>query len=250
MTRSADRRMRPPLYWIAQGVISEDFPDVAEALEEPNGLLAVGGDLSSQRLLSAYRRGIFPWYSDGQPILWWSPDPRSVLFPEELKVSRSLRATLRKGHFQVSVDRAFRQVMVACAGPRRGQAGTWITPELTKAYLGLHGLGYAHSVECWRDGRLVGGLYGVALGRVFFGESMFADETDASKVCLVHLVKHLRDRDFTLIDCQVPSPHLESLGAVAISRKRFIQMLEKWCTPLSKKSPSPSSSPPWGERVG
>src|SRR3990170_3528099 len=182
-------------------------PEYADA----SGLLAVGGDLSSQRLLEAYRRGIFPWYSEDQPILWWSPEPRCVLFPGNLKVSRSLRATLRKDRFQVSVDRAFRQVMAACAGPRRGQTGTWVTPELIEAYERLHRLGYAHSVECWRDGRLVGGLYGVALGRVFFGESMFAQEPDASKVCLVHLVGDLQHRDFTLVDCQVPTPHLESL---------------------------------------
>ncbi len=229
MTRSAGRRTRPPLYWIARDVISEEFPDVEEAFAEPNGLLAVGGDLSSERLLSAYRRGIFPWYSEDQPILWWSPDPRCVLFPGNLKVSRSLRATLRKDRFQVSVDRAFRQVMAACAGPRRGQTGTWVTPELIEAYERLHRLGYAHSVECWRDGRLVGGLYGVALGRVFFGESMFAQEPDASKVCLVHLVRDLQHRDFTLVDCQVPTPHLESLGAVTIPRKRFIEMLKEWC---------------------
>ncbi|HSC70687.1 MAG TPA: leucyl/phenylalanyl-tRNA--protein transferase [Candidatus Methylomirabilis sp.] len=221
--------MHPPLSCVARDVLSEDFPDVKEALAEPNGLLAVGGDLSSARLLSAYRRGIFPWYSEDQPILWWSPDPRCVLFPKNLKVSRSLRATLRKNRFQVSMDRAFRQVMGECAGPRRGQPGTWVTPDLIEAYDGLHRLGYAHSVESWRDGRLVGGLYGVALGRVFFGESMFAQEADASKVCLVHLVSHLRDREFTLIDCQVPSPHLESLGAVTIPRQRFIDMLKDWC---------------------
>jgi leucyl/phenylalanyl-tRNA--protein transferase len=225
--------MRKPLYWIAREVISQDFPGVEEALEEPNGLLAVGGDLSSQRLLSAYRRGIFPWYSQGQPILWWSPDPRCVLFPEDLKISRSLRATLKQGRFALSMDHRFRDVMVACAGPRRGQAGTWITAELVEAYSRLHRLGHAHSVECWREGNLVGGLYGVALGRVFFGESMFARETDASKVCLVHLVAHLRQRHFKLIDCQVYSRHLESLGAVTISRKRFVELLGQWCSPGS-----------------
>lgn len=226
-----DRSIQSPLYWIAQDVIRDDFPNVDQALEEPNGLLAVGGDLSSERLLSAYRRGIFPWYGEDQPILWWSPDPRCVLFPEDLTVSRSLRATLKKGRFEVSIDRGFREVMVACGGPRRGQAGSWITAELIEAYVRLHRLGYAHSVECWRGGRLVGGLYGVALGRVFFGESMFARETDASKVSLVHLVKHLRDRDFTLIDCQVSSRHLQSLGAVSVPRKRFIAMLKEWCPP-------------------
>ncbi len=231
MIRSAGRRIGAPLYCVARDVISEDFPDVEEALTEPNGLLAVGGDLSSERLLSAYRRGIFPWYSEGQPILWWSPDPRCVLFPEDLKVSRSLRATLRKDRFQVSVDRAFRQVMAACAGPRRGQPGTWVTPELIEAYDRLHRLGYAHSVECWRDDRLVGGLYGVAMGRVFFGESMFSHETDASKVCLVHLVGHLEDRNIGLVDCQVPSQHLESLGAVTIPRQQFIELLDRWCSP-------------------
>jgi leucyl/phenylalanyl-tRNA--protein transferase len=226
------RAGRVPLYWIAQDVVRDQFPEVEQALTEPNGLLAIGGDLSAERLLSAYRRGIFPWYSEGEPILWWSPDPRCVLFPDDLRVSRSLRATLKRGHFGLSIDRAFRDVMTACAGPRRGQTGTWVTPDLIEAYSRLHRLGYAHSVESWRNDRLVGGLYGVALGRVFFGESMFAHETDASKVCLVHLVRRLRENDFKLIDCQVDSRHLQSLGAVTIPRKRFIELLQQWCAPV------------------
>jgi leucyl/phenylalanyl-tRNA--protein transferase len=229
--------MPSPLYWISEDRIADDFPEVDQALEEPNGLLAVGGDLSSERLLSAYRRGIFPWFSEGQPILWWSPDPRCVLVPENLRVSRSLRATLMKGRFDLSIDRAFREVILACAGPRRREAGTWITPDLFKAYIRLHRLGHAHSVECRRDGTLVGGLYGVALGRVFFGESMFAHESDASKVSLVHLVSHLRARDFKLIDCQVDSRHLQTLGAVTIPRKQFVEMLKEWCAPITSGGP-------------
>ena len=179
------------------------FPPLATALVEPNGLLAAGGDLAVPRLVSAYRRGIFPWYSAGQPILWWSPDPRMVLEVAEFKVSRSLRRRVRAGGFEIRVDTAFAQVIDACArAPRAGQGGTWITQEMVEAYRRLHYAGYAHSVESWREGRLVGGLYGVALGRVFFGESMFAQEDDASKVALVALVALLQRLDVPLIDCQ------------------------------------------------
>src|SRR5215211_7146247 len=176
------------------------FPPIAAALAEPNGLLAAGGDLSADRLLVAYRSGIFPWYSEGQPILWWSPDPRMVLYVDELRVSRSLGKRVRADAFDIRIDSAFREVIEACAqAPRDGQRGTWITPDIVRAYCELHRRGYAHSVEAWRDGALAGGLYGLALGRVFFGESMFARETDASKVALVHLVHKLRNLAVPLV---------------------------------------------------
>jgi leucyl/phenylalanyl-tRNA--protein transferase len=198
------------------------FPDPNTAEEEPNGLLAVGGDLSPQRLLNAYRQGLFPWYSEGQPILWWSPDPRMVLFPSEVHVSRSLRKTLRQGRFQVSVDRAFEAVIQACAEPRPDSTGTWLVSEMIDAYRDLHRLGHAHSVETWLDDELVGGLYGVALGRTFFGESMFSLATDASKVALVMLAEHCQRAGIELIDCQVYSDHLRSLGAREIPRREFL----------------------------
>ncbi|MGB5534984.1 MAG: leucyl/phenylalanyl-tRNA--protein transferase, partial [Thiogranum sp.] len=178
--------------WITPGDRSLDFPDVSLALREPDGLLAVGGDLTADRILSAYRRGIFPWYSDKQPILWWSPDPRTVLFPARLKLSRSLRKTLRRARFRVTMDQAFREVIAACAAPRPGSFGTWITQDMADAYNALHETGCAHSVECWLDDRLVGGLYGVSTGRVFFGESMFSRVPDASKVAFAWLVRQLK----------------------------------------------------------
>ncbi len=204
------------------------FPDVEQAETEPNGLLAIGGDLSSTRLISAYRRGIFPWYSQGQPILWWSPDPRTVLFPDELKVSRSLRKTLRKGRFTVTMDHAFGQVVRECAAPRAHETGTWLVPEMQMAYLDLHRSGIAHSVETWRDDALVGGLYGIALGQVFYGESMFSRESDASKVALVYLTHCLIAWGYRLIDCQVYSDHLISLGAREIPRREFVALLHRW----------------------
>ena len=217
----------PPPYWIDPDSTEIYFPDVENALVEPDGLLAVGGDLSSERLLYAYRNGIFPWFGPDQPILWWSPDPRLVLFPDELRISRSLARTLRKKPFTVTLDTAFGQVIRACAAPRSGQAGTWITPEMQAAYLRMHELGHAHSVECWQAGELVGGLYGLALGRVFFGESMFTRVSNASKVGFVHLVRLLQDRAYRLIDCQVRTGHLESLGARLIPRREFIHLLEQ-----------------------
>jgi leucyl/phenylalanyl-tRNA--protein transferase len=201
------------------------FPDPALAETEPNGLLAMGGDLSPDRLRNAYRAGIFPWYGEGQPILWWSPDPRLVLFPDRLHVSRSLRRTLRRGELRVSVDRDFAAVIGACAAPRPAADGTWILPEMAQAYGRLHALGLAHSAECWRGEELVGGLYGVAIGRAFFGESMFSRATDASKVALVHLVRSLSEWGCALVDCQVYTPHLASLGAVEIPRPEFLQRL-------------------------
>lgn len=199
------------------------FPPVEAAT--PEGLLAIGGDLGPERLLEAYRRGIFPWYNPGQPILWWSPDPRAVLYPDKLRISRSLRQTLKRGRFRVRFDTAFREVMLACAAPRANSSGTWITDDMVTAYCRLHELGYAHSIETWADERLVGGLYGIALGGLFFGESMFARATDASKVALVALVQQLRAWGYPVIDCQVPSEHLTSLGAENIPRARFLQEL-------------------------
>ena len=204
--------------WLDEG---DDFPPLAKALRRPNGLLAAGGDLSPQRLLRAYRLGIFPWYSDGEPILWWSPDPRMVLFPGDLNIGRSLRKTLRKNLYRVTADRAFARVVEACSEPRRDQAGTWITREMKQAYRRLHELGVAHSVESWREDELVGGLYGVAQGRVFFGESMFTRAADASKVAFVHLVRQLAAWGFGLIDCQMRTELLASFGAREIPRREF-----------------------------
>ena len=190
------------LHWLEPDPDSP-FPPLSKALKDPDGLLAAGGDLSPRRLLNAYQHGIFPWYSEGEPILWWSPDPRCVLFPDKLKVSRSLRKTLNKKLFEVRMDTAFAEVMSACAEPRPDQSGTWITFDMFQAYVQMHELGYAHSVECWQDGELVGGLYGMAIGKVFFGESMFSRVSDASKVALYHLCQHLKTHGFELIDSQV-----------------------------------------------
>jgi leucyl/phenylalanyl-tRNA--protein transferase len=216
----------PAPYWIDPNKADIYFPDVEHALSDPDGLLAVGGDLRPERLLYAYRHGIFPWYGPDQPILWWSPDPRLVLFPDRLHVSRSLAKTLRQGCFTVTFDTAFEQVISDCAAPRPGQSGTWITDEMQKAYLHMHRLGYAHSVECWQADRLVGGLYGLAMGRVFFGESMFARVSDASKVGFVTLVRQLERWGYRLIDCQVHTGHLERLGATMITRRAFTRLLE------------------------
>lgn len=206
------------------------FPNVALAETEPNGLLAVGGDLTPQRLINAYRHGIFPWFSEDEPILWWSPDPRTVLYPEKIRISRSLRKTLRKGIFRVSFDTAFEQIITACSQPRRDSPGTWLVSEMIHAYLRLHELNLAHSVEVWQDDQLVGGLYGVAIGGVFYGESMFSQVSDSSKVALVELCALLLEMDFRLVDCQVYTGHLISLGAEEISRERFCRHLDNWCT--------------------
>jgi leucyl/phenylalanyl-tRNA--protein transferase len=214
----------------------EDFPPLSKALREPDGLLAVGGCLSKTRLLKAYRNGIFPWYNPEDPILWWSPDPRLVLFPDKLIVSRSLRKALRKNNFSITFDQAFDKVINACASLRKNSSGTWITDEITEAYNELHRLGFAHSVEAWCDGILVGGLYGVALGRVFFGESMFHTMTNASKVAFVSLVEQLKSWDYQLIDCQVHTSHLESLGAQEIDRTCFIELLNQYCDISANKS--------------
>lgn len=205
------------------------FPDVRHALREPNGLLAAGGDLSPERLINAYRRGIFPWYSPGDPILWWSPDPRTILFPECIHLSRSLRKRLRRGTLGVTMDRAFSAVIHACSAPRDMDGGTWILPDMVSAYETLHHLGLAHSVEVWQDDTLVGGLYGVSLGGVFYGESMFSWVDDASKVALVHLCQQLAAWGFGLIDCQMRTDHLLSLGARELERADFAALLDLFC---------------------
>lgn len=204
----------------------QPFPPLDLALAEPDGLLAVGGDLAPARLLAAYRHGVFPWYEAGQPILWWSPDPRLVLFPDELKVSRSLEKVLRRKNFEFTVDRAFSAVIDACAAPRHGERGTWITPAMRAAYVELHRLGHAHSAEIWMDGQLAGGLYGLALGRVFFGESMFHRVSNASKLAFILLVHLLKAWGYALIDCQVYTAHLQSFGARDIPRREFARLLE------------------------
>ena len=210
--------------WMSEATPPDGFPDVEQALPYPNGLLAVGGDLSPERLLCAYRRGIFPWFSDGQPVLWWAPDPRAVLFPENLRVSRSLKKTLRQRRFALSADLAFSEVIRHCAMPRAASDSTWITADMMRAYCRLHTLGHARSIEAWQDGELAGGLYGVAVGRVFCGESMFSRVRDASKAALVGLAR----LGYRLIDCQIPNPHLERLGAVCVPRRTFNACLEGW----------------------
>lgn len=208
---------------------NQPFPPLYKALEEPNGLLALGGCLSTERLLNAYRNGIFPWYNPGEPILWWSPDPRLVLFPDRVNISRSLAKTLRKGLFTVTFDRAFDQVMACCAEPRQASLGTWITDEMMQAYQDLHHQGLAHSVETWFNGELAGGLYGVTIGQIFFGESMFHKRTDASKVAFVTLARQLKQWNYRLVDCQVQTQHLLSLGAEEIARTDFSGLLKRYC---------------------
>jgi leucyl/phenylalanyl-tRNA--protein transferase len=202
------------------------FPSVDQALDNPPGLLAVGGDLSPARLLNAYRHGIFPWYSDDQPILWWSPAPRCILYPQAVHVSRRLRRRYNQGRFSLTADRAFTQVIKACAEPRQDQDKTWITDEMLAAYIRLHKLGLAHSVEVWVDAELAGGIYGLALGQVFFGESMFSRHADASKIALVALCRQLHQWNFILLDCQISNPHLLSMGTEEISRAEFHQYLK------------------------
>ena len=197
------------------------FPPTDQVLEDPAGLLAMGGDLSPTRLINAYQHGIFPWFSDDQPILWWSPVPRCVLYPRDVHISRRLRRHYNQGKFNLTADRAFDDVIRACAAPREGQDGTWITRDMQNAYICLHRLGIAHSVEVWDRDRLVGGIYGLALGQVFFGESMFSKHTDASKVALVALCKQLQRWDFNLLDCQISNPHLVSMGATQLSLKEL-----------------------------
>ncbi|MFT7472922.1 MAG: leucyl/phenylalanyl-tRNA--protein transferase [Kiritimatiellia bacterium] len=225
-----------PLPWLSSP--EAGFPDISLALADPNGLLAAGGDLSPKRLIEAYSSGIFPWFEEGQPVLWWSPDPRMVLFPEDLRISKSLQKVLNKSLYTVTLDEAFAEVIACCAQPRGDSQGTWITDEMQTAYTQLFEAGHAHSVEVWLDGVLVGGLYGVALGQLFFGESMFSFESNASKIALVNLVKQLQEWNYKLIDCQVSSEHLESLGAIEISREQFRQQLHELL-------PYPGKAAPW-----
>jgi leucyl/phenylalanyl-tRNA--protein transferase len=217
--------VRSSIAWLSERDAPEAFPPVERALREPDGLLAAGGDLSPARLLAAYRRGIFPWFSTGQPILWWSPDPRAVLFPAQLRITRSLAKSIRNKGFETRLDTAFAEVISACGSNELRPGGTWLSPQMRLAYQRLHVMGYAHSVETWRAGQLVGGLYGVALGQVFFGESMFSIERDASKVALARLCTELETRDFRVIDCQMATAHLLSMGAQLIPRSEFIQLL-------------------------
>jgi leucyl/phenylalanyl-tRNA--protein transferase len=216
----------------------DPFPPVEIALTDPNGLLAAGADLSPARLMDAYSRGIFPWFSEGDPVLWWSPDPRMVLFVNELRVSRSLRKVVQSGVFTVTADRAFAAVMAGCAEPRPDQEGTWITDDMTAAYVELARAGAAHSIEVWQEGKLAGGLYGVAVGRMFFGESMFSRASNASKVALVHLVRQLNRWGFELIDCQMATAHLASLGAREIPRADFLARVHR----LTREAAVPA---PW-----
>lgn len=211
------------------------FPPVSQALQEPNGLLAAGGDLSPERLLLAYSQGIFPWFGDGQPILWWSPTPRMVISEPQLRITRSLAKTLRNKPYQITVDRDFRAVIEACAVPREADGGTWITREMIEAYCHLHELGHAHSFEVWMNGELVGGLYGVGVGLMFYGESMFSRATDASKLAFVHMARHLASHGVEMIDCQMHTPHLERLGGELLPREDFLARLKVAC----KKPQSP-----------
>ncbi|HEY8330098.1 MAG TPA: leucyl/phenylalanyl-tRNA--protein transferase [Pseudomonas sp.] len=227
------------LNWLARDSLK--FPPLEQALREPDGLLAAGGDLSPERLISAYRHGCFPWFQEGQPILWWSPDPRMVLFPAELHVSHSLRKLMRQGRFEVSFDRDFPAVIRACAAPRSYADGTWITRAMQAAYLELHRRGIAHSVEVWQEDQLVGGLYGLALGRLFFGESMFSRTDNASKIGFVTLVEQLRECGYVLIDCQMHTQHLSSFGAREIPRADFAGYLERY---LDQSGPTSWASTP------
>jgi len=218
-----------PPFWIPPGEPHTPFPDASKALTYPNGLLAIGGDLSVQRIISAYKNGIFPWYSDGQPILWWSPDPRLVLFPEKLIIGRSLRKKLKQKPYIITFDQAFDQVILnCCTQTRPNQSGTWITTAMRQAYIQLHAIGIAHSVEAWQNDQLVGGLYGLALGKIFFGESMFSQCSDASKIAFVHLVKQLQTWNYEIIDCQVKTAHLNRFGAEEIPRAQLINIISQW----------------------
>ena len=224
------------LPWLSD---EDPLPPVESAMRRPNGLLAAGGGLSVRRLADAYRRGCFPWYSEGEPVLWWSPDPRMVLVPAQLHVPRSLARRMRRGDMTITADLAFADVIAGCAEPRDNQGGTWITDEMIAAYTALHIAGYAHSVEAWRDGLLVGGLYGVAVGRVFFGESMFTRVPDASKIAFVTLVDQLRRWEFGMIDCQMTTEHLARFGAQEIPRAAFVRQLDVL---VAQAAPPP---PPW-----
>lgn len=221
----------PQIAWISAEDPPDAFPNIELAFTVPDGLLAAGGDLSEDRLVYAYRHGIFPWYSDGQPILWWSPEPRCVIFPHKLHISRRLRRSLRGSDFEIRFNAKFDQVIENCAKDRPGQDGTWINPDMRKAYEKMRARGWAHSIETWKDGNLVGGMYGLAIGKVFFGESMFSTESNASKASMLALCTLLIEHEFQLLDCQVESPHLVSLGAERMPRQRFASLLDAACAP-------------------
>lgn len=233
--------------WISAADPPDAFPAIERAMREPDGLLAAGGDLSSERLITAYRLGIFPWFDQGQPILWWSPDPRCVLVPGDFHVSRRLRRELRRARAEIRFNTCFADVIARCAAPRPGQHGTWITNEMIAAYRSLHADGWAHSIEVWQDDALVGGLYGVSIGRVFFGESMFSRRSNASKYALYALSRYLQTREFALIDCQVLSHHLTTLGATLMPRPRFADILGVACDPPEKFAAWPGRPLPVSE---
>ena len=227
--------MNPYPVWLDADDSNYLFPHPENALTEPDGLLAVGGDLSPNRIINAYLNGIFPWYSHGQPILWWSPNPRAVLFPEKLHISKSLKKIIRKKTFRTTMNQAFKQVIHSCAKtPRKKQDGTWITDDMQQAYLHLHKLGIAKSAECWSGDLLVGGVYGLAIGRVFFGESMFSHQSNASKIAFVHLLDELKKSNYALIDCQVTTDHLLSLGAEEIPRVKFLELVKQHTRSFSR----------------
>ena len=235
---------RTRIVWLSEADPAEAFPDVEFALTEPDGLLAAGGDLSSERLITAYRHGIFPWYEEGQPILWWSPDPRCVLWPDKLHVSRRLRQQLRNSDAELRFNTAFGDVIERCSGKRRSQQGTWITADMKLAYLRLHDQGWAHSIEVWDDNELAGGLYGLCIGKVFFGESMFSARPNTSKMAMLGLTTHMQAAGMQLIDCQVVSRHLVTMGAELIPRAEFSALLEQACNPPEPHRDWPRDSLP------
>jgi len=234
----------PRIAWISQDDPPDAFPEISAALTEPDGLLAAGGDLKPDRLLYAYRRGVFPWFDSGQPILWWSPDPRCVMKPESFHVARRLRRSIRNARLGLSFNEAFSSVIESCAADRIGQEGTWITDEMLDAYSSLHAQGWAHSVEVWRDDELVGGMYGLAIGKAFFGESMFSEASNASKIAMWALCELLARHKFEVLDCQVVSPHLTSLGAVLMPRADFGVLLGRACDPATKFADWPDNRLP------
>ena len=217
------------LYLVKNKKMAVNFPDITDALKNPNGLLAIGGDLDETRLLNAYQKGIFPWFNEGQPILWWTPNPRCILKPNKIHISHSLKRCLRKNKFQITYNKNFANVISQCSINRNKDNDTWLTPDMKKAFINLHKSGYAHSVECWHNKELVGGLYGIAMGKIFFGESMFSRMSNTSKITLVHLAKRLEEMNFQLIDCQISSKHLQTLGAELITRNQFTKFLKDFC---------------------
>ena len=227
--------------WLASDDPPNRFPPVSSALTEPDGLLAAGGDLSTERLLYAYRRGIFPWYEEGQPLLWWSPDPRCVFMPGDHRISRRMRRDAQRSSAEIRINTAFSAVVEQCAGPRRSEQGTWITPAIMTAFDELHTQGWAHSIEVWQSGKLIGGLYGLAIGRVFFGESMFSRQSNASKLALLYVASCLDGGDLDLLDCQVVSAHLMSLGARSVARSDFVSHLESACEPANRMTTWPET---------